>query len=621
MKKSVFLVLVLFFVSILFFCDEPSKSLYVFESSMTVYGERIPLEQKEIVSTPAPIIVITQEEIKEKGAKTLSEIIEFSAGALSRDITGNPVERSVDLRGFPDGTKVVVFLDGVKLNNISDNSMNFEIVPVEIIDRIEIYTGALAPLYGGGAIGGVINIITKKGESLPRLDLTYGIGSFGERDQKITFGGAKGKFSLYSSVSLRYSEGYRENDGYRLDDGFFKMGYAFNDKKSLSFIFKYEGGSTSAPGALTEEEIKEDRKQSPYNKFDGNRRRHKIYALTYSQKIGENSDFALQVFSRSHISETLTTGRYLSGFQTKSNEILKGGVAQFSQNFPVKKGVLGWSSSIEYQQGKDASKGYYTNFEGDILSSASSSKTKEKILAGYLKAFYTLAKCRFDLGYRKESAKYKYLDNLTPTNSTDKTFNEGTLRGSFSYFVTDEMMIFAAASEGYKIPSVTELFSYPGFYSNPDLKPSRVNDYEIGYKYFGEKWRTKITFYRMLLRDEAVFVLTNPDSYIGMNENIGKSYRKGVEGDFSVDFPNNLTFNFSGTLRKTKVTDGLHIGKELPMTAKNILNFSVAKRIDKFLASFGGRYVGNQYLANDLSNKRDKLLSYFVAFLNFNYTK
>lgn len=618
MKKILLFLSVMTFSTIIF-SQEFSKGLAVFESSMTVYGERMPIEQKSIVSTPAPISVITQEEIKEKGVKTFSELLELTASALGRDITGNPVERSIDLRGFPDGKSVVVFLNGVKLNNISDNSMNFEIIPVEIIDRVEIYSGALAPLYGGGAIGGVINIITKKGETIPRIDLTYGFGSFGERDQRAGFSFSKGKFSLFSTLALRYAEGYRENDGYRLDDGFIRIDYQFDENKSLSFLSKYEGGAVSAPGALTEEEIKEDRRQSPFNLYDGSRGRHKIYSLTYAQKIGENGNFAFETFSRSHINDILTTGRYLSGFQTNSDEILNGAVAQLSQSISLGKGIFGWSSSLEYQKGRDVSKGFYTDFYGVKNSKATSTKTKETIFGGYLSLSYTFPKLRFDVGYRKDSAKYDYLDYFIPDNSTEKSFNEGTARSSVSYFFSEGQMVFAAFSEGYKIPSVLDLFAYPGFYSNPNLKSSRINDYEIGYKFYGERLRTKITIYKMFLRDEVVFVLTNPAWFIGMNENIGKSFRKGIEGDVSVDLPEGMTLNFSGTLREAEVTEGPYSEKEIPMCPKVIANLSLTKSIEKFIISFGGRYVGNQYLDNDLSNAREKLPSFFTAFLNLNF--
>lgn len=621
MFKKLLLVWLLGVIAISFLADEPSRKLVVFESSMTVYGERIPIEQKEIINTPAPIVVITQEEIKEKGVKTFSELIETAEGALGRDITGNPVERSVDLRGFPAGTSVAVFLDGVRLNNISDNSMNFEIIPIEIIDRVEIYSGALAPLYGGGAIGGVINIITKKGEAIPRIDLVYGAGSFGTRDQKANFSFSKDKFTLFSSFSLRYAQGYRENDGYRLDDGLIKMGYSFDEKKSFSFLFKYEGGAVSAPGALTEEEMRQNRKQSPYNKYDGSRGRHKIYALTYSQKIAENSIFVVEAFERIHLNDILTTGRSKSGFQTNSDEKMGGGVIQFSQTLPCKKGAVEWSSALEYQKGRDVSKGFYTSIFGEKLSSATSTKTDEKNFGGYLKASYILPKWRFDAGYRKDNTKYDYADFFTPQNNEKKSFSEGTVRSSISYFISEDNILFAAFSEGYKIPTVVELFSYPGFYSNPDLLPSRVNDYEIGYKYFGEKLRTKLTLYKMFLRDEAVFVLTDPVWFIGMNKNIGKSYRKGLEGDLSLQLPKDFEMDFSGTYRNAKVTEGLNIGKELPMVAKAIANLSVIKRFEKSFVNLGARYVSSQYLDNDLSNEREKLPSFVVAFLNINYTK
>jgi len=75
----------------------------------------------------------------------------------------------------------------------------------------------------------------------------------------------------------------------------------------------------------------------------------------------------------------------------------------------------------------------------------------------------------------------------------------------------------------------------------------------------------------MYLRDEAVFVLTNPILFIGMNENIGKSIREGIETNFSFDLKNDFELELSATLRKSEVTNGPYEDEEIPMTPKTNL--------------------------------------------------
>jgi len=612
--------------AILFFCvqsfaDDPSRKLAVYESSMTVYGDRLPLEQREVTLTPAPIIVITRDDIENSGARTVQQLIESVPGAEVRDLTGNPVEKTIDLRGFPEGTSVSVFLDGIRLNNLEDNSSRWEIVPLDQVERIEVYSGALAPLYGGGSIGGVVNIVTRKGSGIPRLDLTAGLGSFGEVEEKLRASGTLGKWDIYAGFGVSRSEGWRENDGHRLDDGLVRVTRNLREGESLSLLAKYSGGAISAPGALTASEMREDRRQSPFNLYDGTRGRHRLVSLSYDAGFGDSVNFSAEAFSRSHDRDTLTTGRYMSGFFTSGEESLGGGIVQLDGRTPAGKGVLEWALSGESSSGRYDASGWYTDFFGNKQMMATRTSTGQDTAGGYLRLGYTLSRFRMDAGYRVDEAKYDYEDRMNPLNDTKKTFREGTARVSASFLRSESESFFLAFSEGYRIPGVIELFAYPGFYSNPDLSPTRVNDFEAGYKYFGDKMKANVTLYKMFLRDETVFVLTDPAHFIGQNMNVGKSERRGIEGDAEFYLPGNLSLSLGGTLRECEATAGPYDGSDIPMAPSESLNLGLDWSKGGFSA--GGRinYVGPQYLSNDLKNDRNKLGSYVTASASGRYKK
>lgn len=618
--KYAFIIL-FFLLSLLVFSEELIEELNRYQTTVTVYGERIPLEEREVILTPAQITIITGEDIQKMGVKNFSEVIEQSVGAAGRDLTGNPVERIVDLRGFPEGDSITVLIDGVKLNNIADNSFNFDIIPLEIIERVEIYSGAMAPLYGGGAMGGVINIVTKKGVKPPRIDLNLKAGSFDEKYYGTTVILSKGNHSFFSTISKRSSEGYRENDGYRIDDAFLK--YNFEDEKnnSLMFLYKYNGGKIDAPGALTEEEMNDDRRASPFNKYDNSRKRHEIISILYSKRLKEGNYFSLELFKRGLVREILTTGRYLSGFSTKSEDKLNGITFEYNHRRNLYKGTIDFSFVQEISKGKDISKGFYTNFYGDKLLKATSTKTDNDNIAAYLNLSYITSRNKFDIGFRRDITKYDYRDFINEANSTDRKFLETSIRGAYSLIITASSSLFFAYSQGYKIPTINELFSYPGFYSNPDLKPSKVNDYEIGYKIINDKIMAKLTIFDMFLRDECVFVLTNPAYFIGMNKNIGKSYRRGVEGEIKFYLKDGLNVSMNQTIRETKVTEGPYDGKEIPMVPKIISNIEIEKHFNRFYSRLGLRYVGSQFLDNDLKNQREKLPSYTILGFSCGYKK
>jgi outer membrane cobalamin receptor len=127
------------------------------------------------------VTVITADEIKRSGAKTIQEAIQWATGIVMYDGVGNAFQQTIDLRGF-NGQPVPntsVFVDGQRMNEPDFNTVNFDLIPYETIDRIEILPGAAA-VYGKNAMGGVINI-TKRGADKHQADGETLFGSSPER--------------------------------------------------------------------------------------------------------------------------------------------------------------------------------------------------------------------------------------------------------------------------------------------------------------------------------------------------------------------------------------------------------------------------------------------------------
>ena len=104
---------------------------------------------------PGKVIVITAEEIEKLGASTIQEVLQYQSGIVLYDPIGNEFQASVDLRGF-NGQPVPgtsVFVDGIRVNEPDFNSINFDLIPIENIDRLEIVPGT-ATVFGRNALGG-----------------------------------------------------------------------------------------------------------------------------------------------------------------------------------------------------------------------------------------------------------------------------------------------------------------------------------------------------------------------------------------------------------------------------------------------------------------------------------
>jgi len=127
-----------------------------------------------LAESPSALTVITQDQIAASGAEDVSGLINGTAGVVVKDNGPDGALKTVSLRGA-GSEQVVVMVDGVRLNTARDGTIDLGTIPVASIDHIEIVRGAESALWGSAAIGGVVNIITKKANKTEMtLSLTNG---------------------------------------------------------------------------------------------------------------------------------------------------------------------------------------------------------------------------------------------------------------------------------------------------------------------------------------------------------------------------------------------------------------------------------------------------------------
>ena len=129
---------------------------------------------KELKETPASVDVVTAQDIQERNVKSVPEALQQLPGVYMSQVA----QGGIQIRGF-ESDNILILLDGMPMNTTYNNNMEWEMLPIENIERIEVVKGAGSSLYGGRAVGAVVNIITKdqtmaKGESKINAVLDYG---------------------------------------------------------------------------------------------------------------------------------------------------------------------------------------------------------------------------------------------------------------------------------------------------------------------------------------------------------------------------------------------------------------------------------------------------------------
>jgi len=209
--------------------------------------------------TGSSTTVITVDEIRKSPAQNLTDILKQEAGIQIQHISAgaNGARDAVDLRGFgaTASSNVLVLVNGRRFNDFDLQGFDFSSIPLNAIQRIEVTRGnSGAVLYGDGAVGGVINIITKTGAKLPpSLRVEGGFGSFRDREGRVTASGSQGPWSGAIDATAIRTDGYRQN-GYLRQKGLNGDIRYTGDEGSVYFNVLADDQKLGLPGGRTVDE-------------------------------------------------------------------------------------------------------------------------------------------------------------------------------------------------------------------------------------------------------------------------------------------------------------------------------------------------------------------------------
>jgi vitamin B12 transporter len=191
----------------------------------------------ELVTTSAT--VITANDLEAIQAKTVLDALRHVPGLDVLESGSRGTNSPVFIRGS-ESDHVLVLVDGVEVNSATLGAFNFAHLTTESIERIEILRGAGGTLYGSQAIGGVINIITKKGQGPLEAGLSLEGGNGQTHRQVLTLRGETGKLGYSLSAARMESDGFRSvNDDYRNLSTSARLDYQVTDAASLKGIFRF----------------------------------------------------------------------------------------------------------------------------------------------------------------------------------------------------------------------------------------------------------------------------------------------------------------------------------------------------------------------------------------------
>ena len=554
-------------------------------------------EQPGIV-TPASITVIGRQEIEEHGHRNVTELLRARGGVQVRDLYGDGSNAVIDMRGFgaTAASNTLVLVDGRRLNNASDiGAPELANIDLENIERIEIVQGSAGTLFGNQAVGGVVNIITRRPTNFGAIVQTEA-GDYDGYQVKVNVAD-----KLDNSLAYRFSARKRENDNYRdnnkvdLEDVGLRLDYGLA-KGDIFFEYYYSDQEIENPGSLFADELRADREQSI-----------SVYADDYSEtrtmtgRLGLHHDLTTQwrfegeLTYRENNREFQNSFRTMAGSKSTQDRHVWGFNPRLIGKIPVVAGDALITTGMDFEE---------TDYK--LLTAFGPQTNDQDIYAAYIQAVIPLsARWSTTLGFR-----HAWIDNDIDTGAApvgeDEQVNVGAL--GFVFRPDNRWRLFARADQNYRFAAVDEhtnvVFGQP-----VGLENQTGVSYEFGAELIGPSYRGKVLLYRLDLDDEISF-----DSSGFSNLNLDETRRKGViiEGEWA---PNGRwTLGGSYSYTNAKITSGPNNGKRIPLVSRHSARlFTDVMLMPRWSLFAELLLASDKFTGSDFSNSFPRLAGYGVT--------
>ena len=414
----------------------------------------------------ADVTVIGPEEIARAGAGGLAALVQRQPGVEIVTNGGPGATSGVFLRGA-NTAQTLVLIDGLRIGSSTSGAAALEAIPLEQIERIEILRGPASSLYGADAIGGVIQVFTRKGADAFAANAGAGYGSYATSS---VFGGVSGRGG---DGAWRYAlqAGHRQSDGFNAI--FNAQNFSYNpdrdgyrnDNVNLSLAFR------PAPEQEISAQAFKSRLDAQFDAgpgFDD----HTITTVE-SYSIASRNRLATFWTSELRAAETGDDSNSETGFGPS--------------RFRTRQRLYSWLN--ELRPGYGALTIIAERREERIDSDAGFAVTSRNTNA--LTGIYQLRE-----GPHLAQASLRRDDSLQFGARTTGTF-------AYGYAVTEGLRATASFGSAFKTPTFNDLY-YPGF-SNPELKPESARNAELALRYSSNALSAGLVAYHNRVRDLIVF--------------------------------------------------------------------------------------------------------------------
>ena len=545
-----------------------------------------------------PVYVINRQQIEAQGARTVDEALRYLPGILSEGTAGGQLGALSGqfIRGGVS-SQTLILLDGRPLNEVGAfGAFDLSNLTTDVVEQIEVLPGGGSVLYGSNAIGGVVNVITRRSVAEEGDDLAIATnvagGSFGYNTQSIQIGGDTdfGSWSLgYNrtaadndfpfSLTTTDFEGTRGNAEVLYNNANLSVVGDINDRNQLRFGVLYLTKDLGVPGGVPVP----DSISGGFNALTSDDRQYTenvLLDLAYEGRLGQDDDSVLTARVYADLLDFTFSDRVADNdFETPSERETD----QTSLGVQVQHAwQIARDHNITY--GVDYRTVQATNTTRDLLSDTTTENYDDTINQVGLFARYQvniIPRVSTNVGVRQD------FNDLADGSFT--SFNIGT-----QVRVTDTTNLRVNFARNFRVPTLGDLFFEP--FNNPDLDPESAWSFDVGVdQQIGDRGLFRFTFYRNDIQDAISFDLESSTP-----QNIGRVESIGIETELNYQIVDNLFAFANYTWNNPKIRDGPNPDNEdnlLPFTHADSWNVGLSYEvIDQVYAALFLHTVGDVFV-------------------------
>ena len=576
-------------------------------SALLVRAEEIPaehqpdpipiVETEEVVvsatKTPVPVSqvtsaveVITAQDMKKQNIRSVVDALRLAQGLAVFSSGGPGTEVSARIRGG-SSSQTLVLIDGAIVNSATLGSYDFANLTTDNIERVEILRGAQSMLWGSDAMGGVINIVTKRGQGPLSATGFMEYGSFASLREGGTVSGKQGivdyslslsRWDTSSFSAVNYRRGATERDSYRNWQGSGRIGVDLPHDGRLDFTMRWMNADTQLDNvsATFPADVYGSKLRSQQYVFSGSY--EQPMTGWWSQKLTLSRAQEASLFLPGTLQRNLIDGSFSTPFGSPNETRVLSNRVEWQHNVQLTKLLLvSLGYQFREQQGEND-----TGLTNKVLSSH----------AGFAQAQFNLWDRVFaTAGVRHDS--YNVFGDATTYRLT----------GGYYQKETDTKLRVGYAT-GFRAPSMNELY-FPNF-GNPNLGPEKNQSMDAGIDQYFLSKQLKLSgglfwnHYRNLIVTTFDPGFCAPFSTFGFcSQQVGAASTKGWEAGLTYTYAGERPF-LRGVVVQAQYTNTLTRDIEahtrLPRWPTDQWSASVSYQpIDPLWITVIGRYVGSRF--------------------------